>query len=81
MSKGRQLQKQVIQSYGSCVLHIYHGDIHLHSFKKISQTVFKSICDRAVTYITEITIFNVQRAITPKVDKQKYGLCVLDLLL
>ena len=34
------------------------------SFKKTSQT-FSS--NRADTYVTEITIFNVQRAITPNV--------------
>ena len=29
MFKGQKLQKQVSQTYSSCVLQIYHGDIHL----------------------------------------------------
>ena len=43
----------------------YHGDKHLHSFKKILKQ-FLSILHE---YITEIIIFKVQRAITPKVGK------------
>ena len=43
---------------------LYHGDIHLH---KDSRKYLKQFSNyRADTYITEITIFNVQRAITPK---------------
>ena len=43
----------------------YHVDKHLHSFKKILKQ-FLSILHE---YITEIIIFKVQRAITPKVGK------------
>ena len=40
--------------------------IHLHNVsRKVSRTVFK--LQRGHKYITEITIFKVQRAITPKV--------------
>ena len=35
---------------------------------KISQTVFKLVGHK---YMMEITIYNVQRAVTPKVDKQE----------
>ena len=44
---------------------LYHGDIPLH---KISSKYLKRFSsNRADTYIKENTIFNVQRAITPKV--------------
>ena len=43
----------------------YHGDIHLHNVSRKYLKQFSSY--RADTYITDITIFNVQRAITPKV--------------
>ena len=46
----------------------YHGDIHLCKVsRKYLGTVFK--LQRGHKYITEITIFKVQRAITPKVCK------------
>ena len=46
---------------------LYHGDIHLHKVsRKYLGTVFK--LQSGHKYITEITIFKVQRAITPKVD-------------
>ena len=42
---------------------LYHGDIHLH---KVSRKYIKQFSsNRADTYIREITIFNVQMAITP----------------
>ena len=45
----------------------HHGDIHLH---KVSRKYLKQFSSyRVDTYITEITIFNVQRVITPKVGK------------
>ena len=37
---------------------------------KISQTVFKLVGHKYM-YMMEITIYNVQRAVTPKVDKQE----------
>ena len=40
----------------------YHGDIHLH---KVSRKYLKQFSSYRAD--TEITIFNVQRAITPKV--------------
>ena len=49
----------------------YHGDIDLH---KVSRKYLKQFSSyRADTYIKEITIFNVQRAITPKVDLVELG--------
>ena len=43
----------------------YHGDIQLH---EVSQKYLKQFSSNGVdTYITEITIVNVQRVITPKV--------------
>ena len=76
MSKRCLLQKQVIQFWFLCFAH-HIMVIHLH---KVSRKYLKqfSSCS-ADRYITDITIFNVQRAIATKV-KQKYGLGFLHLL-
>ena len=45
---------------------LYYGDIHLHKLsRKYLKQFFKS--QSGHKYVTEITIFKVQRAITPKV--------------
>ena len=51
------------------VLYICEG------FPKISRTVFN--LHSGHEYILEMAMFNVQRAITPKVDDQRYGSSVL----
>ena len=46
---------------------------------KISQAVFN--LQSGHKYMVEMAMCNVQRAITPKVDKQSYGSCVLHFVL
>ena len=44
----------------------YHGDTHLH---KVSKKYLKQFLSILHIYITEIILFHVQRAITPKEGK------------
>ena len=66
---GGLLQKQVNQSYGSCVLYtLLWCFTFVRNFMKISRTVFNS--QSGHQYTVEMAIFNfynVQRAVTPKV--------------
>ena len=52
-----------------CVLHIVSWCFTIVSFNKISGTVFK--LQSGHKYMVEIAMFNIQRAITPKVGKQE----------
>ena len=61
------VQRKVTPKAGNLVMVLvfcttYHGDLHLH---KVSSKYLKQFSsNRADTYITEITVFNVQRAIS-----------------
>ena len=69
MFNGPQLQKQVKQSYGSCVLHIVSWCFtFVWSFIKVSEMV--SNLQSWHEYMVEMVIFNiyyVQRVVTPEV--------------
>ena len=68
MFKGHKLQKQLVRDTVPVLCKLYHSDIHLH---KVSRKYHKTdfILQTGHKYITEITIFKVQRAITPKVTR------------
>ena len=54
----------------SCVLHVVSWClIFVQTYMKISQAVFK--LKSGHKYTTEIAIYNVQRVVTPNVDKQE----------
>ena len=66
--------------YGSRVLHVVlYGFTFVRNFIIISRTVFN--LQSGHIYMVEMAMFNVQRAITPKVGKTEYGSCVLHVVL